>query len=232
MDAAALTNRLRLLAKRALFGLGSLPYAWLTRQPIWRSHTAALVDFAGVNPEDVRQVVDLGCGPGTSAFGLADRLPRARVVGVDLSPQMIALSRRYAAREPPHPGGLEFVVADARRMPAESGTVDLVTGHSFVYLVGDDAGLGAELSRVLRPGGRCVFLEPSGEPFPLRLLARALRDTRFVLSMVLWRTVSRGAGRFTRARFEQLFRAAGLETLSVTPTLDGLGLVGAARKPG
>ncbi len=223
---------LRALSKRLLFGVGSRPYAWLTRQPVWRSHGAALVDFAGLAPErPPRRLADLGCGPGISAFGLAERLPATHLVGVDLSPEMIALARAYARHEPPHPAGLDFIVGDGTRLPLKDSSIDVVTGHSFAYLVGDDRRLGQEVARVLVPGGVCVFLEPSREPFPLRLFKRSAGDARFVLSMVLWRAVATGAGRFTPERFRSLFGAAGLETVAVIPTLDGLGLVGVGKKP-
>ena len=42
------------------------------------------------NPGDTRQIVDLGCGPGTLTRQLAERWPEAHVVGIDNSPEMLA----------------------------------------------------------------------------------------------------------------------------------------------
>ncbi|MFD0823503.1 methyltransferase domain-containing protein, partial [Micromonospora zhanjiangensis] len=46
---------------------------------------------------DPTEVVDLGCGPGTLTVGLADRWPRARIGGLDSSPEMIAEARRLGS---------------------------------------------------------------------------------------------------------------------------------------
>src|SRR5699024_1426552 len=63
--------------------------------------------MARVGAEDPSLVVDLGCGHGPTTLSLAHRWPRARVVGVDNSPQMLA-----AARELDTDGRVEWVEDD------------------------------------------------------------------------------------------------------------------------
>ena len=60
--------------------------------------------LARVGARDPALVVDLGCGPGELTSGLAARWPRARVVGVDSSPEMLA---RAAEQDPS--GRVEWV---------------------------------------------------------------------------------------------------------------------------
>jgi len=216
--------------KRMLFKFGALPYSIMTRQTVWRTHCASLADDLSLEANARVSLLDLGCGPGISAFGLADRLPRARVVGLDLSEQMLRNALRYLRDEHGPASGVVFLAADAHRLPFPDASFDAATGHSFLYLVDDAPRLLRDVARVLRDGGRCAFLEPSTAPFPYRLLLRAFRHPLFVLSMVLWRQVSRSSGRFDEERFRALLSAAGLDPVAVRPTLSGLGWVGVARK--
>ena len=191
-----------------------------------------LAEHAGVGSGD--RVLDVGCGPGESAFGMAERVPGMRVTGLDYSPTMIRIAR-LRRRLDRAGGDVELTRGDAMALPFPDGTFDAVTGHSFLYLVPDAKRVLSEARRVLRPGRRCVFLEPAAvadEPLlPPAIRAQALRDARFVSSMALWRLVSRRYGRFDERRFRDTFEAAGLEPLDVRPTLEGLGMFGVARRP-
>ena len=70
--------------------------------------TQAVLDLlARVRHPRPRLVVDLGCGPGNNTELIAEHWPKALVIGVDSSPDMIA-----AAREREQPGHLEFRQAD------------------------------------------------------------------------------------------------------------------------
>ncbi len=221
----------RVLPRWAMFELGAVPYAILTAQPTWRAHGGELADLVEVRAGD--RLLDLGCGPGVSAFGVLDRVPGLRVTGLDLSPMMIRFARLFQTFEETR-GDLEFEVGDAMRLPHRDATFDAVIGHSFLYLVPDAGQVLSEVSRVLRPGGMCAFLEPHASArglLPPEMLARAFSEPRFVTSMALWRIVSRGYGRFDERRFSQGFGGAGLELVRCIPTLFGLGLFGVGRKP-
>ncbi len=213
-----------------MFGGGAVPYAILTAQPTWRLHGSELAALVDLRPGD--HVLDLGCGPGESAFGMIDRVPAARATGLDASATMIRIANLRRRAE--HNGDrVDFVEGDAMRLPFEDATFDAVTGHSFLYLVPDAARVLAETTRVLKPGGRCAFLEPAaipGSSLPREIRARAFAEPRFVASMALWRLVSRGYGRFDEGRFRASFEAAGLVPLSIRETLAGIGLFGVAQK--
>lgn len=227
-----LRAQLRRTFDTALFDGGALGYAVLTRAPAWRSHCGALVDRANLRAG--HRVLDLGCGPGISAFAMLDREPGLDVVGLDVSRAMLFFGEFWRRREP-RGDRVRFVRADATRLPFADRSFDVVTGHSFLYLVPEPGRVLAEVCRVLRPGGRCVFLEPNRDApetlIPRAILSHAPSDPRFVLAMALWRTVSRTRGRFDADRFETLFGHAGLSFVACEPTLAGLGLYGLGERP-
>lgn len=111
-------------------------------------------------PAPPRRALDLACGTGAAALALARS--GAAVVGVDRSPQMLALAQARA-RDAGLP--VEFVEADIRDLPQTPalapGSFDLVTClyDSLNYLTGDGELVQALSGAValLRPGGRCVF---------------------------------------------------------------------------
>lgn len=129
-------------------------------------------------------ILDVGCGPGDLAAMLSERLPEARIAGLDLSPSMVELARRKATGD----GRLSFEVGDVASLPFESGSIDLVVSTLSLHHW-PDAGAGfSEIARVLRPGSaalvydlRLVTLEAEGLPDAARqagLPASRLRRER------------------------------------------------------
>ena len=212
-----------------VFNLGADVYGWFTDQPIWRSSCARL---AGLLPIGERLVVaDLGCGPGTSAIELARRRPDARVIGLDVARRMADAAHRRARAGGFPPGRLDVALADAARLPFRSGSIDIVTGHSFLYQVPDRAATLAEARRVLRPGGRLILMEPSDRPTTVRRVLRVGRDPRHLIAVALWRPFGRIHGRFTPASLAATLGAAGFVQCRVEETLGGLGLLAWAVRP-
>ncbi len=220
------------LGQFVLFDLGAIPYAFLTAQPTWRTHGAELAALCGAKRG--QKLLDVGCGPGESAFGMAERVEGLRVVGLDYSEAMIRIAKARQVRDRTREQ-LTFVRGDAMALPFADGSFDAVTGHSFLYLVPSAENVLREARRVLRPGATCAFLEPRSVPdWPL--LPRAIRketrhNPRFVASIGLWRIVSRRYERWDEARFMRVFEAAGLEPVEARPTLEGLGFHLVARRP-
>ncbi|MEM7566231.1 MAG: class I SAM-dependent methyltransferase [Pseudomonadota bacterium] len=95
------------------------------------------------------QVVEMGCGTGSTALALAGHA--ARIRAADVSPAMVALARAKA-----HDAGaanLAFEVAAADAMAVALGSQDMVMAHSVLHLLpGRNAAIGAAY-RWLRPGG-------------------------------------------------------------------------------
>ena len=112
-----------------------------------------LVDLA--EPRPGVRALDLATGTGDIAFGLADR--GAAVVGLDVTPRMIALAQAKA-RARTH-GLARFVVGDMMELPFPAGSFDVVTIGYGLRNVPDLEGAIAELFRVVKPGGRVVSLD-------------------------------------------------------------------------
>ncbi len=132
------------------------------------NHAHALV-LDELGPDD-RRVLDLGCGVGTAALYLADRLP-VEVVGVSISPEQVRLAERYAAQGRLRPGTVRFRVADFTQLPRDLADVDLAFAiESFVH-ADPAAAFFREAARVLRPGGALVVIDDvrTGDPADPRL---------------------------------------------------------------
>ncbi len=101
-------------------------------------------------------VLDLGSGAGVDAF-VARRIVGAsgRVVGVDMTPEMVAKARRNAATLAYT--NVEFRLGEIEALPVETATVDVVVSNCVLNLVPDKPRAFAEMFRVLKPGGHfCV----------------------------------------------------------------------------
>jgi SAM-dependent methyltransferase len=102
--------------------------------------------------DTARSVLDLGCGTGVAARAIARRQNFAgRVVGIDLSPALVATAARLAAEE--GVGRVEFRVGDTRTLALEDGAFDAVVAHTLLSHVADPLAVVREAARVVRPGG-------------------------------------------------------------------------------
>jgi SAM-dependent methyltransferase len=109
--------------------------------------------FASLRPGET--VVDLGCGGGLDVFLAARKVgPQGRVIGIDMTEDMIALARRNAGKYDPPLSNVEFYLAPIDRLPLPNGTADCVISNCVINLVPDKPTVFREVSRVLKPGGR------------------------------------------------------------------------------
>ena len=110
--------------------------------------------YAALRPGET--VLDLGSGAGNDVFIARHEVgPEGRVLGVDMTPDMI--SRARANAEKLGYDNVDFRLGEIERLPVEAGSVDVVISNCVLNLVPDKARAFAEMARVLRPGGRfCV----------------------------------------------------------------------------
>ena len=101
-------------------------------------------------------VLDLGSGGGLDCFLASPQVgPSGRVIGVDMTPDMLDKARRNAAV-----GGydnIEFRLGEIEHLPLADGSVDAIISNCVVNLSPDKPAVYAEALRVLRPGGRLAI---------------------------------------------------------------------------
>jgi arsenite methyltransferase len=101
-------------------------------------------------------VLDLGSGAGIDALLAARAVgPEGRVIGVDMTPEMIERARANAAKV--GAPQVEFREGRLEALPVDDASVDAVTSNCVINLVPDKGRVFAEVARVLKPGGRLVI---------------------------------------------------------------------------
>jgi arsenite methyltransferase len=121
---------------------------------------AAVESFAGVaNPWEMgrlregERVLDLGSGAGTDALIAAQMVgQQGHVTGIDMTPEILA--KAVTAAQAMGAANVEFVEAEAERLPFDDESFDVVISNGVIDLVPDKDAVFAELYRVLTPGGR------------------------------------------------------------------------------
>jgi SAM-dependent methyltransferase len=132
-----------------------------TRRPVDKFYTVTaaskaffrkfLIDNCGP------QVLEYGCGPHTHAIFLNPK--GAAVTGIDISPVAVAQRREVARRHNLHP--VYGCVMNGEALAFADGTFDLICGTGILHHLDLNTCI-PELQRVLRPGGKAIFLEPLG----------------------------------------------------------------------
>lgn len=98
------------------------------------------------------RVLDVGSGSGDTLLALADRFPAAELVGVDLCPTLLNISRRQAA-ERGLEGRVQFQEASALALPFGDASFDAVFSQDTLHMVDNPVRMLDKCARVLRPGG-------------------------------------------------------------------------------
>jgi len=111
------------------------------------------VGLAEVRPGET--VLDLGSGGGIDCFLAAQATgPEGTVIGVDMTPAMVALARENAGRL--GTTNVTFKLGHIEAIPEPDATVDLVISNCVIALAPDKDAVFADVYRVLKPGGRIV----------------------------------------------------------------------------
>jgi SAM-dependent methyltransferase len=156
-----------------------------------RTYAAAVADLG---PRAGQTALDVGCGTGRALPHLRGAVgPAGNVLGVDLTPEMLATARRHGR----HLHGW-LVLADARRLPLPAGVVDAAFAAGLLPHLPDPGDGLTELARVTRPGGRLGLFHPSGRAALAARQGRRLRDDDTLAHANLHRLLERTGWRLDR----------------------------------
>lgn len=109
--------------------------------------------FHIVSIQPGKTVADLGSGAGFDCFLAASKTgKRGRVIGVDMTPEMLSLSRRLAKEN--RFRNVEFRLGEIENLPIADNTVDVVVSNCVINLSSNKPRVYREILRVLKPGGR------------------------------------------------------------------------------
>ena len=179
------------------------------QDPRWRRFLVSRV------PRTATRVLDVATGTAAVAIELARAAPGRSVVGVDQSPEMLAVAREHARGLP-----IEVMEGRAESLPFADGEFDALTFTYLLRYVDDPLATMRELARVVRPGGVVAMLEfglPRGIWRPLwELYVRVGLPAAGAVVSPGWHEVGRFLGPsirgfHERVSLEDLWREAGLK---------------------
>jgi arsenite methyltransferase len=105
-------------------------------------------------------VLDLGSGGGFDVFLAGQKVgPTGRVIGVDMTPDMVSKARHGIAayRRRTNLDNVEFRLGEIEHLPAADASVDVVISNCVLNLSPDKPQVWREIGRVLKPGGRVAI---------------------------------------------------------------------------
>ncbi len=168
--------------------MGHRGAGWLERREREREErTDLLVDALPLEADDV--VADIGAGTGYFSFRMARRVPRGRVLAVDIQPEMLAIIE--ARRERGEGDNVETVLGAITDPGLPRGGVDLILLVDAYHEFSHPAEMGRAMADALAPGGRIVLIEyraedPSVPIKPLHKMSEAQAKTEFEALGLEW----------------------------------------------
>ena len=130
--------------------------------------------LASLRPGEV--VLDLGAGGGFDCFIAGSKVgPSGRVIGVDMTLEMLAKARQGAAsyQQQTNLSNVEFRLGEIENLPVADNSVDVVISNCVINLSPDKPRVWTEIARVLKPGGRVAVSDLA----LLRPLPEAVRQS-------------------------------------------------------
>lgn len=218
---------LRPAVTRLFFKYLGAYYEWLMTARYERNLRAQFVQF--ICPQSADSLIEFGCGPGNFLEKVA---PRCRLVyGVDASDQILRRAEQRLRLS-----GIRNV--ELIHSPIESFKAaqpcDLAAGVAFLYLFQNPPEILRKMKECVRPGGSVATLDPS-MAMTLTNMKNFTRENKFSIKerYVLsdWQRAARFYRRFADQELEELYSAAGLESVQLEHTLNGMVIFAKGRRP-
>ena len=151
-------------------------------------------------------VLDLGSGGGLDCFLAAEKTgPAGRVIGVDMTPEMIAKARENAKKV--GAANVEFRQGQIESIPAADGEVNVVISNCVINLSPDKPAVFREMFRILQPGGRAAVSD---------IVSNGPMNPLVTKSLESWAACIAGA--LDMEEYRRGLIDAGFTDVAVTPT--------------
>lgn len=177
--------------------------------------------IAALQPGEV--VLDLGSGGGFDCFIAGPKVgPAGRVIGVDMTPEMLSRARQNVAAYRARSGldNVEFRLGEIEHLPVADASVDALISNCVLNLSPDKPQVWREIARVLKPGGRVAVADLA----LLRPLPTEIREMVEALVGCI-------AGAVLVDDTRRMMQAAGLEDIRLTPKPGYVEALGAMQDP-
>jgi SAM-dependent methyltransferase len=150
-------------------------------------------------------VLDLGSGAGFDSFLAAKQVGKTgRVIGVDMTPEMVAKARALAS--PDEYANVEFRLGEIEHLPVVDSSVDVIMSNCVINLSPDKCGVFREAFRVLKPGGRLAI----SDVVAIVPLPEAIRNDSALYSSCI-------AGAATITELETMLSESGFHEIRIQP---------------
>jgi len=177
--------------------------------------------IAALTPGQV--VLDLGSGGGFDCFLAGPKVgPAGRIIGVDMTPDMISKARRNVVSYRKNTGldNVEFRLGEIEHLPVADGSVDVVISNCVINLSPDKPQVWREITRALRPGGKVAVSDLA----LLRPLPEAIRRMVDALIGCI-------AGAVLVEEYKAMIQAAGLTSIEVVLKPEYVAAISGAEDP-
>ena len=137
-----------------------------------RERTQPAADLAArIDLKAPEKIIDIGCGPGNSTRVLAQRFPKAKLLGIDHSVHMVEEAKKACP-------GMDFMVCDAARdLEKAGGGFDVVFSNACIQWIPEHPRLLREMMGILNPGGVLAVQIPMQMREPIHLIIREVTES-------------------------------------------------------
>ncbi len=200
-------------------GAGSLSFGY-SKEELASVPEGADLGLGCGNPQAIaalqggETVLDLGSGAGFDCFLASKRVgPTGRVIGVDMTPEMVAKARENARKV--SADNVEFRMGEIEHLPVADASVDVILSNCVINLSPDKASVFREAFRALKPGGRLAI----SDVVEIRPMPASLTGNLEALTGCI-------AGAAPVDALEQWLRDAGFQDVKVTPRAGSGAIIG------